>query len=66
MAILVKALGPLGVKVKYIDIHENLESDQCRVVMHLRYKRKSMAAFTDTITGVIRKVPGVSRISFES
>lgn len=64
--LLVKALNPLGVKVKAIDIDEDLESDRCNVTLHLRYKRKSMVAFTDTITGVIRAVPGVSRISFKS
>ena len=63
---LVKALDPLGVKVKGIDIDEDLEKDLCQVTMHLRYKRKSMVAFTDTITAVIRSVPGVSRISFKS
>jgi len=64
--LLVKALVQLDVKVKAIDIDEDLESDRCQVTMHLRYKRKSMVAFTDTITGVIREVPGVSRISFKS
>jgi putative Mg2+ transporter-C (MgtC) family protein len=64
--LLVKALEPLGVKVKAIDIEEDLQSDRCQVTIHLRYKRKSMVAFTDTITGVIRAVPGVSRISFKS
>ncbi len=63
---LVKALEPLGVKVKGIDIDEDLEGDLCQVTLHLRYKRKGMVAFTDTITGVIRAVPGVSRISFKS
>lgn len=64
--LLVKALVPLGVKVKGIDIDEDLENDRSQVTLHLRYKRKSMVAFTDSITGVIRAVPGVSRISFKS
>ena len=63
---LVKALAPLDVKVKAIDIDEDLENNRCQVTLHLGYKRKSMVAFTDTITGVIRAVPGVSRISFKS
>lgn len=63
---LVNALAPLGVKVKGIDIEEDLENDSCQATLHLRYKRKSMVAFTESITGVIRVVPGVSRISFQS
>ena len=62
---LVEALGPLGVKVKEIDM-EDLEVDRCQVTLHLRYKRKSMVAFTESITGAIREVPGVRRITFES
>ncbi len=64
--VLVNALAPLGVKVKGIDIEEDLGKDHCQVTLHLRYKRKSMVAFTESITGAIREVPGVSRISFQS
>lgn len=64
--LLVKAIDPLGVKVKGIDIEEDLENDRCHATLHLRYKRKSMVAFTGSIAGVIRVVPGVSRISFRS
>ena len=66
VAMLVEALAPLEVKVKSIDIDENMEGDQCRVTLHLRYKRKGMVAFADSITTVVRAVPGVSRISFNS
>lgn len=66
VAMLANALVPLDVKVKAIDIDEDMEGDQCRVTFHLRYKRKGMVAFTDSITAVIRAVPGVSRISFKS
>ncbi len=64
--LLVGALVPLGIKVKGIDIDEDLQGDRCQVTLHLRYKRKGMAKFADAITGVIREVPGVSRISFKS
>ncbi|MEY3895344.1 MAG: hypothetical protein RLZZ214_863 [Verrucomicrobiota bacterium] len=64
--LLVKAIAPLGVKVKGIDIEEDLENDRCLATLHLRYKRKSMVAFTESIAGVIRVVPGVSGISFQS
>jgi hypothetical protein len=64
--LLVTALEPLGVKVKGIDIEEDLGKDHCQVTLHLGYKRKSMGAFTEAITGVVREVPGVSRISFQS
>ena len=64
--LLVRALAPLGVKVKAIDIDEDLVNGRSQVTLHLRYKRKSMVAFTDSITDVIRAVPGVSRISFKS
>jgi uncharacterized membrane protein YhiD involved in acid resistance len=64
--LLVNALGPLGVKIKGIDIAEDLENDRCEVTFHLRYKRKSMVKFTEAIRQVIRAVPGVRRISFDS
>ncbi len=63
---IVKALGPLGVKVKGIDVEEDFANDLCHVTLHLRYKRKSMVTFTDEITRTVRKVEGVGRISWRS
>ncbi len=63
---LVNALSSLGVKVKGIDREEDLNGDRCDVTLHLRYKRKGMVAFSDSVIGAIRAVPGVSRISFQS
>ncbi len=63
---IVKALEPLGVKVKAIDIDEDLVHDSCLATFHLRYKRKGMVVFTESITAVTRAVPGVSRITFAS
>ncbi|MES2441021.1 MAG: MgtC/SapB family protein [Verrucomicrobiota bacterium] len=64
--LLVGALDSLGVKVKGIDIDEDLEADRCHVILHLRYKRKSMVKFTEVVSAMIRDVPGVSRITFKS
>ena len=63
---IVKALDPLGVKVKGIDIEEDLEAGHCQATFHLRYKRRGTVAFSDSITSVLRGLPGVSRISFQS
>ena len=63
---IVAVLLPLGVKVKGIDIEEDLEAGRCHATFHLRYKRRGTIVFSDTITGVIRVVPGVKRISFQS
>lgn len=64
--LLVAAILPLGVKVKGIDVVEDLADDRSEVVLHLRYKRKSMVKFTADMTAAIRKVGGVTRISFKS
>lgn len=58
---LVNVLAPLGVKVKGIDIDEDLENDRCQATLHLRYKRKH-----GEIHRFHREMPGVSRISFQS
>lgn len=63
---IVKALEPLGLKVTGIDIVEDLKSENRHATFHLGYKRQDMVAFTSSITGVIRVLPGVSRISFQS
>ncbi len=63
---IVQVLLPLGVKIKGIDIEEDLEASTCHATFHLRYKRKGTIVFSDTITGVIRKLPGIRRISFQS
>lgn len=63
---LVAVLMPLGVKVKGIDLEEDLEAGRCHATFHLRYKRRGTVVFSDTITGVIRAVPGVNKISFQS
>lgn len=49
-----------------IDIEVDLESDRWHATLNLRYKRKSMVDFTESITGVIRAVPGGSRILLHS
>ena len=63
---IVQTLLPLGVKVKGIDIEEHLETGRCDATFHLRYKRRGVVAFSDTITGAVRALPGVIRISFQS
>jgi putative Mg2+ transporter-C (MgtC) family protein len=64
--LIVRALDPLGVKVKGIDVEEDLEKRRCQATFHLRYKRRGMVAFSDSITESVRKIPGVSRITFKS
>lgn len=63
---LVQSLAPLSILVKGVDLEEDLENDRCLVVLHVRYKRKSMVEFTKAITGLIREVPGVLKISIKS
>ena len=63
---IVAVLMPLGVKVKGIDIEEDLDAGCCHATLHLRYKRRGTVVFSDTITGVIRALPGVRKISFTS
>lgn len=63
---IVRTLEPLRVKVVGIDIMEDLEGKSRHATFHLGYKRQDMVAFTDSISGAIRVLPGVSRISFQS
>lgn len=64
--VIVKAITSLGVKIKGIDIDEDLETGSCQATFHLRYKRKGTIDFSDVITGIIRELPGVKRITFQS
>lgn len=63
---LIQALSPLGVTVKGMDLEEDLENDRCDVVLHLRYKRAGAVDFATTLTGLIREVPGVFKVSIKS
>lgn len=62
----VKALECLGVAVTGIDLMEDLESKVCRCTFHLSYKRRGSVQFAELVSGAIRSLPGVSRISFQS
>lgn len=62
----VSELEPLGVKVKGVDIDEDVHADHCRATFHLKYKRQGMVDFSDRVTAVVRKLPGVTRISLQS
>lgn len=62
----VAELAPLGVKVKGVDIDEDVHGDHCRATFHLKYKRRGMIDFSDRLTAVVRKLPGVIRISLQS
>lgn len=63
---IVAALAPLGVKVKTIDLEEDLPGGVSHATLHLRYKRQGSPAFSDTILGSVRKLPGVIRIALKS
>lgn len=63
---IVTSLDPLGVKVKGIDLEEDLDANLLRVTLHLRYKRQGMVEFSEAITTIIRALPGVKRIAFQS
>jgi len=62
---IVKALQPLKITVKGIDLNEDLETQRCHAVLHLRYKRGSPLTISEVVTGAVRKLKGVVRISFE-
>lgn len=64
--LIVAALTPLGVKVKTVDIEEDLIAGVSHATLHLRYKRQGTLAFSDAITGAVRGVPGVTRIALKS
>lgn len=62
----VEALECLGVAVTGIDLMEDLESKLYRSTFHLSYKRRGSVQFAELVSGAIRVLPGVSRISFQS
>lgn len=64
--VIVAALTPLGVKVKAIDIEEDLTGGISHATLHLRYKRQGTLSFSDAITGAVRILPGVTRLSLKS
>jgi len=62
---IVKALHPLKITVKGIDLNEDLETQRCHAVLHLRYKRGNPLTISEVVTSAVRKLKGVVRISFE-
>lgn len=62
----VSELEPLGIKVKGVDIDEEVHADHCKATFHLKYKRQGMVGFSDKVTAVVRNLPGVKRISLQS
>lgn len=64
--LLVSVLEPLGVKVKGVDVDEDVHGDHCQATFQLKYKRQGMVAFSDRITEGVRELPGVIRISLQS
>lgn len=66
VAKVVEALERLDVAVMGIDMTEDLESKLCRSTFHLSYKRQGSVQVAELVSGAIRALPGVSRISFQS
>ncbi|RYD60125.1 MAG: MgtC/SapB family protein [Verrucomicrobiaceae bacterium] len=60
------ALAPVGVRVKTVDMEEDLATGVSQVTLHLRYKRQGSPAFSDTIASSVRTLPGVLRIALKS
>lgn len=63
--IIAKALAPLGVKVKGVEMIEDLEKGRCLATLHLKYKRRSTVGFSSLIFQSVRGLSGVTRISFK-
>lgn len=60
------ALKPLGVRVKAIDLDEDMASANNRVLLHLKYKRRELVSHSEQLVGVIRKLPGVRQVSLKT
>lgn len=63
---IVEALLPLGVKVKSVDFEEDLGANLCRATFHLKYKKRGIVAFADSLTAAVRSLPGVRGIALKS
>lgn len=62
---IVKSIDRAGVKVKGIEMTEDLVADTCRATFHLKYKRISTVGFSSSMFQAMRELPGVTRLTFQ-
>lgn len=61
-----EVLGSLGVRIKAVDLDENLVRKRCRATFHLKYKRKGILVHSERLLERVRSMPGVTRVSLST